>query len=237
MNILASFRSQVVRVGMAATFAFVSMVPATAAFAQEDAGSLSDTAIASCELPEANNGIGTGTIGYWKNHAKAWPVDVIEMGAEDYEKADAIKIMKLDGRRDKAIDLYAQLAAAKLNVRIGASSDCIVEDIVAADEWLAEHGIGNKISADSAEWKAIEDTFERLDAYNNGELCAVHRDDNDALEGRALRAAMAEFEAELFETLDAVYASLADLDAAHSIEVLFEEDCTPVKAPLESIAG
>ncbi len=233
MNILTTLRSNVIRFGMAATFAFAALAPATSAFAQ-DAGSLSDSAIANCDLVQEDSLIGTGTIGYWKNHAKAWPVAVIEMGGEAYDKADAIKIMKQDGRRDKAIDLYAQLAGAKLNVRMGANSACIIDDIIAADEWLTEHGIGNKIHASSEEWKAIEDTFERLDAYNNGELCAVHRDDADALEGRALRNAMAAFEAELLATLDDVYASLADLEDAHSIEILFEEDCNvvSVKAPI-----
>jgi hypothetical protein len=68
------------------------------------------------------------------------------------------------------------LVSAKLNVLIGNDSSCIADTIEAADDWMADHPVGSGVAADSAAWKAGERLYKRLDQYNNGYLCAPHRD-------------------------------------------------------------
>ena len=122
--------------------------------------------------------LGTGTIGYWKNHPDAWPVDEITIGDVTYAKNDAIGIMKTPGKGDKTYDLFTQLVAAKLNVLIGNNSECINDGIDTADGWMSMYGpVGNGIKAKSDAWKEIESIHKLLDDYNNGLLCAPHRDD------------------------------------------------------------
>ena len=121
---------------------------------------------------------GTGTIGYWKNHPEAWPVDEIIIGGITYTRDEAIEIMKSKKvKGDKTHDMFAQLVAAKLNVEIGNSSGCINGIIASADDWMSIYNVGTGVSADSEAWKMAEDWHEMLDDYNNGRLCAPHRDD------------------------------------------------------------
>jgi hypothetical protein len=122
------------------------------------------------------SGPGTGTPGYWKNHPEAWPVDNIIIGGVTLTRDHAIAVMNTSGKGDKTYDLFAQLVAAKLNVAIGNQPSCISADIQAADVWLAQHPLGSKVKANSPAWQAISASFTRLDDYNNGRLCAPHRD-------------------------------------------------------------
>jgi hypothetical protein len=124
-------------------------------------------------IPPTNPG--TGTIGYWKNHPEAWPVSSITIGGVTYTKAQAIAIMNSKSGGDKTYDLFNQLVAAKLNVMIGNDASCISADIQAADAWLTAHPLGSKVAASSAAWQQISTTHDRLDLYNNGGLCAPHR--------------------------------------------------------------
>lgn len=129
---------------------------------------------------------GTGTQGYWKNHPDAWPVDEIEIGGETYTKTAAITWMNTPGKGDKTIDLFKQLVAAKLNVEIGNDPSCISWAIYYADRWfgapldlpnLHDNALGSGVKANSGEWKIWgSDYHEALDDYNNGRLCAPHRD-------------------------------------------------------------
>ena len=121
-------------------------------------------------------GPGTGTPGYWKNHPEAWPVNSITIGGVAYSKADAIKIMSLpDG--NKLITMFRSLVAAKLNVLMGNESSCIASTITAADAWMAKYGPMSKtVKASSTAWKEGEPLYYKLDKYNNGLMCAPHRD-------------------------------------------------------------
>ena len=117
---------------------------------------------------------GTGTIGYWKNHPEAWPVDSIELGGVVYTRDQAIALMKQPVRGDITIALVAQLIAAKLNVLVGNDGSCVADTIVAADAYLVAHPLGSKPKgADKSTGEALKTT---LDEYNNGRLCAPHRD-------------------------------------------------------------
>jgi hypothetical protein len=120
-------------------------------------------------------GPGTGTPGYWKNHPGAWPVSSIVIGGITYSKTQAIRLMGLpDG--DKTRTVFRHLVAAKLNVLIGNDSSCIAGDIATADAWMAVHPINSGVSGSSAAWAEISGVATKLDQYNNGLLCAPHRD-------------------------------------------------------------
>jgi hypothetical protein len=119
---------------------------------------------------------GTGTPGYWKNHPEAWPVDSITIGGVVYTKAQALYWLdQKDG--DKTVTLFRALVSAKLNGLIGNDSSCVASIISAADAWFAVYGpVGSKVKADSQAWKIGEPLYLMLDMYNNGGLCAPHRD-------------------------------------------------------------
>lgn len=125
--------------------------------------------------PPPPPGPGTGTPGYWKNHPEAWPVTDITIGGITYTREQAIAIMEMpDG--DKTYTVFRALVAAKLNVLIGCESSCIADTIAAADTWMAAHPAGSGVEAKSSAWKVGEPLYTLLDQYNNGLLCAPHRD-------------------------------------------------------------
>ena len=118
---------------------------------------------------------GTGTLGYWKTHPAAWPVQQITVGGVTYSKSQAISWMSTASTGDKTIDLFKQLVAAKLNVLVGNASSCINDTITAADNWLKTYHLGSNVSASSSAWLVGGPLQTKLDNYNNGLLCAPHR--------------------------------------------------------------
>lgn len=132
--------------------------------------------VGTLSVPPARSGPGTGTPGYWKNHPEAWPVSSLALGATTYTKAQLLDILGQAKSRDMTYALASQLIAAKLNVANGTAAGCITATITAADAWLAAHPVGSGVTADSAAWKTGEPLKSTLDAYNNGLLCAPHRD-------------------------------------------------------------
>jgi hypothetical protein len=117
-----------------------------------------------CHLHVYIYDMGVYTIGYWKNHPEAWPVDEIEIGGVTYSKSDAIAILKRANSKCATLMLAAQLIAAKLNVANGASppGDTIDE----ADEFLVDHPICTPLSKALRQIAlSLKDT---LDSYNNG---------------------------------------------------------------------
>jgi len=120
---------------------------------------------------------GTGTPGYWKNHPDAWPINQITIGGVTYTKDEAIAIMNTPEKGDKTFTLFRALVSAELNVLIGNESSCIYNVIASADQWMMSNGpVGSGIRANSNAWKEGEPLYEELDNYNNGKLCAPHRD-------------------------------------------------------------
>ncbi|MDX1996171.1 MAG: SdrD B-like domain-containing protein, partial [Thermoanaerobaculia bacterium] len=119
---------------------------------------------------------GTGTLGYWKNHSTAWPVASVTVGNRTYTKSQAISWLGQPTRGNVTIQLFKQLVPAKLNVMIGNDASCIAATIAAADAWFTTWGpVGTNVtnSAAKAAGNALAAT---LDSYNNGLLCAPHRD-------------------------------------------------------------
>jgi hypothetical protein len=118
---------------------------------------------------------GTGTIGYWKTHASAWPVTSIKIGNQTYTVSQAVTLLGTESRGDKSIDLAKQLIAAKLNVLVGNASSCISATITSADNWLKIYPVGSNVRGSSAAWTQASPWHDMLDNYNNGLLCAPHR--------------------------------------------------------------
>lgn len=120
---------------------------------------------------------GTGTLGYWKNHPEAWPVEQIVIGGRTYTKAQAIAEMSAPVRGDKTRSMFQQLVAAKLNVLVGNASSCIADTIASADAWMTTFPLGSGVGSNDRAWKRYGAGYHSLlDDYNNGRLCAAHRD-------------------------------------------------------------
>ncbi len=118
---------------------------------------------------------GTGTPGYWKNHPDAWPVSSITVGGVLYTKAQAIGWLEKVGK-DKTTTMFSSLVSAMLNVTIGNDGSCVSSTIVAANTWMATYGpVGSGVAASSYAWSVGSPLQIQLDNYDNGQLCAPHR--------------------------------------------------------------
>ena len=117
---------------------------------------------------------GTGTPGYWKNHREAWPVSQITVGGVTYTVDEAIAILQKVGK-DKTTTMFSSLVPAILNTTIGNDASCVSDAIAAAQAWLTANPLGSRVAGSSAAWAEGEPTHQHLDAYNNGRLCAPHR--------------------------------------------------------------
>jgi hypothetical protein len=72
--------------------------------------------------------------------------------------------------------MFAALVPAMLNVLIGNDGSCVNNTIAAANAWMATYGpVGSDVAASSAAWSAGSPLQSTLDAYDNGLLCAPHR--------------------------------------------------------------
>jgi hypothetical protein len=120
-------------------------------------------------------GPGTGTPGYWANHPEAWPVDVITVGGIAYTKQQAIDLLN-QGGKDKRMTMFSSLVPAMLNVMIGNDPSCVQSTIDAADQWMATYWPLGSVHAASYAWKVGEPLHRQMDNYNNGMLCAPHRE-------------------------------------------------------------
>jgi hypothetical protein len=126
-------------------------------------------------VPSTAANPGTGTPGYWKNHPDAWPVQNIIVGGVSYTKAQAIAWLGKVGK-DKTTTMFSSLVPAMLNVKIGNDGSCVNGAIAAGNAWMATYGpVGSNVAASSYAWSVGEPTHQMLDAYNNGLLCAPHR--------------------------------------------------------------
>jgi hypothetical protein len=116
---------------------------------------------------------GTGTPGYWKNHPEAWPVGTIVVGGVSYTRDEAIAMINQTGN-DRRWAMFSSLVPAMLNVLIGNDKSCVASTIEAANAWMEKYG-GSKVHPASYAWKVGEPLHRLLDNYNNGTLCAPHR--------------------------------------------------------------
>ena len=118
---------------------------------------------------------GTGTPGYWRNHPEAWPLPGVTVGGIYYTKAEAI-IWLENVSKDKTTTMFSSLVSAILNVKIGNDGSCVNSTIALANSWMAAHPVGSNVAASSDAWTIGEPLHIQMDSYNNGLLCAPHRD-------------------------------------------------------------
>jgi hypothetical protein len=118
---------------------------------------------------------GTGTPGYWKNHPNAWPVDEIVLGGVTLTRTQAIGVLSTPTAGDATYILARALIAAELNALIGNDTSCIGEALDDAQAWFIEYPVGSRVRSRDAAWTVGGALAGVLDAYNNGELCAPHR--------------------------------------------------------------
>ncbi|KYF63987.1 hypothetical protein BE11_05730 [Sorangium cellulosum] len=121
---------------------------------------------------------GTGTPGYWKNHESAWKVSSMTIGGKTYTKAQLLDIISRPTKGDVTYIIAKHLIVAKLNVGIGNQSSCIEDTIAKADAWLKQYPLGTNVKENgkNTPWTIGQPLAETLDNYNNGRLCAPHRD-------------------------------------------------------------
>jgi len=135
---------------------------------------------ASTDFGFTNSGFsnpGTGTPGYWKTHPEAWPMPSVTVGGVTYTTDQAIAILGTPVTKDKTYTMFASLVSAILNVKIGNDSTCVNDAIAAGQAWMAAYGpAGHGVAASSYAWKIGEPVHRQMDNYNNGMLCAPHRD-------------------------------------------------------------
>jgi hypothetical protein len=117
----------------------------------------------------------TATKGYWKTHPDAWPVNTLVIGGALRDKATLMAWLAGTGT-DKFNILASQLVASMLNVANGAESSCISSTIAAASAWVGTYESQRPIG-EGAAWTLAAPLASKLDDYNNGQLCAPHRDD------------------------------------------------------------
>lgn len=113
--------------------------------------------------------------GYWKNHAEAWAVTSIGLGAQVYTQAEALTLLDTPVRGDASFNLAHQLIAAKLNLANGANISAVSSAISSADALLSGYAgrlpYGVAPSTDAGQqMTALAATLEQ---FNSGALsCA-----------------------------------------------------------------
>lgn len=70
--------------------------------------------------------------------------------------------------------LYAQLLAAKLNIKNGTNGSAVAGTIKDADAFLATYNASNWSKLTKADQQKIIDWAKKLDQYNNGEIGPGH---------------------------------------------------------------
>ena len=72
------------------------------------------------------------TQGFWKNHPAAWPVSSLKLGNVIYTKQQVLDIFNTPANGNGLVSLAHQLAAAKLNVAMGAVPPAVTLAAIAA---------------------------------------------------------------------------------------------------------
>ena len=76
--------------------------------------------------------------------------------------------------------MFSSLVSAMLNVMIGNDGSCVNSTIATAQIWMqappAGYGpVGSNVAGSSYAWSIGEPLQYQMDSYNNGLLCAPHR--------------------------------------------------------------
>jgi hypothetical protein len=141
-----------------------------------------------CESDDDDDSPGTNctrTIGYWKNHAGFGPQNdevtrllPVWLGTAGGSRsvqvttaALAVEFLNMSGDASNGVNkLYAQLLAAKLNIKRGADGSAVLETITQADAFLATHGSADWNALSSGDRQRVLAWATMLDDYNNGKI-------------------------------------------------------------------
>ncbi|MDZ7859785.1 MAG: hypothetical protein U5O15_03815 [Candidatus Krumholzibacteriota bacterium] len=125
----------------------------------------------------------TGTPGYWKNHADAWPVDALKIGGATYSKDDLLDIFSWKPKNNRHIKLFHHLVAAKLNIISGATCDGIDDAVAMADDFFMLYPLGTDI--DKGMMDMIDELKEPLEMFNESNPCGegIEFDEEESMLG------------------------------------------------------
>lgn len=133
----------------------------------------------------------TRTIGYWKNHAGFGPqADVVSsllpvwLGTAGAARsihvttpALAVSLLDRSGDASNGINkLYAQLLAARLNIKNGADGSAVLQPMTQADGFLALHNAASWTTLSTAQRQQVLAWAATLDDYNTGKIGPGHCD-------------------------------------------------------------
>jgi hypothetical protein len=128
-----------------------------------------------CEETPPNYVGCTYTQGYWKNHAKDWPVRSLKIGDVEYGSRILAGLLKMPPKKgDASLILAHQLIAAKLNVQNGAAAHPDVTYAIAvADRWMIQNADADKhlpfgTEPGTSEHARATMLAEILDQFNQG---------------------------------------------------------------------
>ena len=125
------------------------------------------------------------TIGYWKNHAGAWPVTTLMLGTVSYNQAQLLQILNYSSLGNGLNTLAKQLIATKLNIANGGDPGPIASHVAAADALIGSL-VPPSVGTDFLSPSVTNATKDMLDAYNNGIIeadCGVVRSTLDTWGG------------------------------------------------------
>lgn len=83
------------------------------------------------------------SMGYWKNHPEAWPVEELKVAGVTYPKVDAKNVLETSPKGDATYILAHQLIPALLNIETGADASSVQGTVDLADVWLTQHVLGS----------------------------------------------------------------------------------------------
>jgi hypothetical protein len=114
------------------------------------------------------------SLGYWKNHTSAWPVNTLTLGDKTYSFAELVALLRAPTKGDASMILAHQLIAAKLNARNGANSVIMGMMIAEGDQHLRPYAgkLPHKVSPSSYGGHLMTVTAGVLEHLNTG----CHRD-------------------------------------------------------------
>jgi hypothetical protein len=121
----------------------------------------------------------TFTLGYWKNHASAWPVLSLTLGTVSYTQAQLLQILNQPVGGNGLISLAHQLIATKLNIANGADPSVVAATITAADTQIGGLVVP-PIGAGTLTTASTSTNTQTLDDYNNGITGPGHCGDTPA---------------------------------------------------------
>lgn len=116
------------------------------------------------------------TQGYWKNHARLWPVMSLTLGSQTYTQAELLVIFRTPIGRGNSADasliLAHQLIAAKLNLSNGSDPGPISGTVSAADARLSTFSgkLPYQVAPSSSAGRDMVNLARTLDEYNNGQF-------------------------------------------------------------------